>query len=179
MALATTKAEAERQTSDVVRQIRYVNIALLALVVVLIAVPVVGGWWVSRQLPAVSTVSVENLKIEGSAALCPGDPLVISYDFHATGSGVLVRDWATWYVTPPKTMIYSNSRRFILDGPLDRRLQETWHIPASYINYETEQIEPLPPGAYRRHLAISSPSRSTVIAIGSVDFTIRDDCGGA
>lgn len=176
MAVATTKAEADQQNSDVVRQIKIVNMALLALVVVLIAVPAVGGWWVSRQLPVVSTVTVDNLRVIGASALCPGDPLTVEYDLHAKGAGILVRDWTSWLVTPPKTMIFSTSRRFILDGPIDQHLRETWHVPSLYLNYETEVYEPLPVGDYRRYLAISSPSRSTVIAIANVPYSIRGDC---
>src|SRR5690606_21481281 len=98
-----------------------------------------------------------------------------SYEFHATGAGILVRDWTLWKTTPPpRTLIYSTARRFILDGPIDQSLIETWHIPRTYFDYESDSQTPLPPGEYKRYLSISSPSRSTVVAIGSVSFTIKD-----
>lgn len=159
---------------EIIKWIKRVNIGILILALFLVGVPAVGSWWIARQLPAVSTVTIDNVTVVGATALCPGEPLIVEYDFHATGSGVLVRDSATWLVTPPKTMIYSTSRRFILDGPIDQHLRETWHVPASYLNYETEEIESLPSGSYRRHFAISSPSRSSVVAIASVEFTVKD-----
>lgn len=153
--------------------LQYVVIALLVVVIV---VPFVWTWWLTRQIPVVSTVSIDNVQTVSETALCPGDPLVVSYDFHAQGAGILIRDWTLWNIDPPKTVIFSTARRFILDGPIDQHLTETWHIPRNFLNHETEQLEPLPTGRYRRYLAISSPSRSTVVAIVAVDFEIRSDC---
>lgn len=149
---------------------------VVILLVVVIAVPGLVTWWISRNLPVVDVVKIENLQIVGKTELCKGDPLIVEYDFHAKGKGVLVRDFTLWDIEPPRTLIFSMSRRFILDGPIDQHLREAWHIPDTYLNYETEEMEPLAPGAYRRFLAISSPSRSTVIDIASVDFVLRDDC---
>lgn len=153
--------------------LQYVVITLLAVVIV---VPFVWTWWLTRQLPVVSTVSIDNVQMHNPPELCPGESLVISYDFHAKGAGILIRDWTLWNITPPKTVIFSSARRFILDGPIDQHLTETWHIPRTYFNHEIEAMEPLSAGKYRRYLAISSPSRSTVVAITSVDFAIRSDC---
>lgn len=169
----------EAQTQDnreIIRWIKRANVGILILAVVLVGIPAFASWWISRQLPVVNTVSVENMKIIGVTELCPGQQLVTEYDFHAQGEGVLIRDFTLWLITPPKTMVYSMSRRFILDGPTDQHLRETWTIPDFYFNYETELNEPLPPGKYRRYMAISSPSRSTVIAIASVEFIVKEDC---
>lgn len=177
MAVATSKREVERQDSEAVRQIKRLNLTLLAFFVVILAVPAFGSWWVSRQLPVVSTVSIDNVQVIGESALCPGEPLVFSYDFHAKGAGVLVRDLTLWRQTPPpKTLIFSTSRRFILDGPIDQHLTERWTVPRTYFDYETERNELITPGEYRRYLAISSPSRSTVVAIVYVTFSIREGC---
>lgn len=153
--------------------LQYVVIALLVVVIV---VPIWITWWISSQLPIVDMVSIDNLQIVGKTDLCKGEPLIIEYDFHAKGEGVLVRDFTLWNLDPPRTLIYSMSRRFILAGPIDQHLRESWHIPDTFLNYETEEMEPLTPGAYRRYLAISSPSRSTVVTIASIDFVLRDDC---
>lgn len=161
--------------ADIIKWIRRVNIGIIVLAVVLLAVPAIGTWWVQRQLPVVNTVEVENMRMISPPELCAGDQLIIEYDFHAQGAGVLIRDFSLWLTTPPKTMIYSTSRRFILDGPTDQHLREAWTIPATFFNYETESNEPIPPGAYRRYMAISSPSRSTVIAIASVEFEIKPE----
>lgn len=162
--------------AEIIKWIRRANVGIVILAIVLVAVPALGSWWISRQLPIVDAVRIDNLKAESPTALCPGESLIISYDFHAKGEGVLVKDFTAWFVTPPKTMIFSMSRRFILDGPIDQHLVEAWTIPDSYFNYETERQEPLPAGKYRRYLAISSPSRSTVISIASMEFEIRSDC---
>jgi hypothetical protein len=175
--VATSKREAAQQDSEAVRQIKRLNLVLLFVFVVILAVPVAGAWWVSRQVPVVSTVSIDNVRITGASELCPGEPLTFSYDFHAKGAGVLVRDLTLWRQTPPpKTLIFSQSRRFILDGPIDQHLVERWTVPRTFFDYETERNELITPGEYRRYLAISSPSRSTVVAIVYVTFHVREDC---
>lgn len=176
MVVAMTKVEASQQQTDATKEIKRLNLILLLVFVVILAVPAIGAWWVSRQLPVVNTVDIENVNIVGESILCPGQPLITSYDFHAQGAGVLIRDWTLYNIDPPRTLIYSMSRRFILDGPVDQHLRETWHVPPTYLNYETENFEPLPPGKYRRFMAISSPSRSSVIDIVHVDFTISEEC---
>jgi hypothetical protein len=177
VAVIDAEAQAQIVQDDVfTRQIKRINIMLLIVLAALVLGPAFAGWWVARQLPVVSLVEIDNMQTVGNTALCPGEKLIITYDFHAKGAGVLVRDWTTWSMEPPRTMIYSEWRRFILDGPIDQHLTETWHIPLTYLDYETEQAVPLPPGQYRRYLAVSSPSRSTVVAITSVSFSIREDC---
>lgn len=165
-----------KKDSDLRRQIKRINIGLLVVLAILTIGPGAISWWIARQLPVVNTVSIDNVQVIGETELCPGEALKFSYDFHAKGAGVLVRDLTTWRKTPPKTIIFSASRRFILDGPIDQHLIEAWHVPVTYHNYETDKQEPIPPGEYRRYLAISSPSRSTVVAITSIEFSIRSDC---
>jgi hypothetical protein len=158
------------------RRLNFTQWILILLLIIVIAVPVVASWWIARQTPFISTVSVDNVQLVGESALCPGEPLLVSYDFHAKGAGVLVRDRTLWQTTPPKTIIFSASRRFILTGPIDQHLTEAWHVPPTYRNPETDIYEPIPPGDYALLMAISSPSRSTVVAISSVSFSIRSDC---
>lgn len=158
------------------KRLNVLQYVVIALLVVVIVVPFVWTWWLTSQLPVVSTVSIDNVQMHSPSELCPGEALVISYDFHAKGAGILIRDWTLWNIDPPKTVIFSTARRFILDGPIDQHLTETWHIPRTYLNHETETMEPLPPGSYKRYLAISSPSRSTVVAITSVEFTVKENC---
>lgn len=163
-----------QKDSDLRKQIRRVNMVLILVLAVLIIGPATVTWAVSRQYPSISTISIDNLRITGETALCPGEPLTWQYNFHAAGSGVLVRDKTLWSQVPPKTKIFSTREYFILEDAIDQDLVETWHVPVMFINPETDETEPLPPGQYKRVLAISSPSRSTVIAIASVEFEIRD-----
>ena len=154
--------------------LQYVVIALLAVVIV---VPFVWTWWITRQLPVVSTVSIDNVHLLSPAELCPGEPVIYAYSFHAQGTGVLIRDRVLWRLDPPpKTMVFSTSRRFIITEPIDQELTEAWHVPSSYLSPETDDFESLPPGNYRMIFAISSPSRSTVVAIGSVDIAVKEGC---
>jgi hypothetical protein len=173
-----TKAEelTVQKDTDLRRQIRRVNLILLVVLAVLIGGPAIVTWAIARQYPSISTISIDNLHITGRALLCPGEPLIWQYNFHAAGSGVLVRDKTLWSITPPKTKIFSSREYFILENAIDQDLTETWYVPTSYTNPETALPEPLPPGVYRRVLAISSPSRSTVIAIASVEFEVLADC---
>jgi hypothetical protein len=158
------------------RRINYTQKILVALLLIVIIVPFLASWWIARQYPAISTVTFDNLQVVGESALCPGQPLIISYDFHAGGSGVLVRDATVWRLVPPRTIIFSTSRRFILDGPIEQHLNEAWHIPVHYLNPETDKVELIPPGDYKRIVAISSPSASRIVAIGSVNFSIKEGC---
>lgn len=151
------------------------NIILIAMFATILIVPAVGSWWIARQLPIVNTVDISDVMLISDSVLCPNDPVVFSYHFNAKGTGVLVRDKVLWRRTPPpKTLIFSTTRRFILSDPVDQRLTEAWHIPERYINPETDLEEDLPPGDYRLIFSISSPSRSTVIAIAYVDFILED-----
>lgn len=160
---------------ELIKWIKRVNIGIILLGLILVAVPTIGSWWVTRQLPIVNTVDIDNVRVVGASELCPGQPLVYAYSFHAAGSGVLVRDRVIWRVTPPRTLVYSTSRRFILSEPIDQELTEAWHIPTTYINPETDSEEVLPAADYRMIFAISSPTRSTVVDIESLQFVVRED----
>lgn len=168
--------EIARKEAALRRQIRWVNIVLLFVLAALVIGPLAVGYWVTKQYPYVSTIGMKNMTVLGESALCPGDLLTVAFDFHTEGSGVLVRDDTTRLLEPPKTIIFSDWHRFILEGPMDERIVDGWHVPATYLNPETDRIEPIPVGDYRRTLSISSPSRSTIVAIGGVDFSIKEDC---
>lgn len=175
VAMIDTEAQ-QQEILNLKRLLLRINRGLIIAGVILLVIPLIASWWVARQLPVVSAVKIDNMKTVGNTALCPGEKLIITYDFHAKGAGVLVRDWTTWSMEPPRTMIYSEWRRFILDDPIDQHLRETWTIPGNYFNYENGALESMPPGPYRRYLAISSPSRSTTIDTAFVSFSIREDC---
>lgn len=169
--------ESIRKDAALRQQVRRVNVFLLLILAALIAGPLLVTWWINRQIPMVNTVSIDHVRPVGETSLCYGEPLVYAYAFHAKGSGVLVRDRSLWRLSPPpKTMIYSTSRRFILTEAIDQQLTETWYVPQMFRNPETDLQEQLPPGRYRLIFAVSSPSRSTVVSIANVDFELRGDC---
>lgn len=158
------------------RRLNLTQYILIALLVVVIFVPIFFTWWIDQRTPFIKALEIENPRIIGDSALCPGDLILIEYDFHARGAGVLVRDRTLWRINPPppKTLVFSVSRRFILTEAIDQHLVEGWHIPTEYVNPENDSTEPLPPGEYALFMAISSPSRSTAISINSVHFTVKD-----
>ena len=149
----------------------------IAIVLCLIVLSiVVNAWWDSRQ-PAIANISITDVVLAGPAALCSGEPLLISYAVHIAGSGVLERDATTWKLQPPYTIINSNPSRLVIDGSIDAQaVEEAWVIPASYLNPLTGRVESLPSGSYRRSIALSSLGRNATSSIGSVDFAIRADC---
>lgn len=162
--------------SGVERNIILTQRILAALLVFVVVVPFLASWWIREQYPSIDEIDIKNLTMVGKTNLCVGDPIVWEYDFSAAGEGTLVRDRTLWSVTPPRTMIYSEREFFILPGAISQHLQETWYVPETYRNPATAKHEPIPPGTYKRLLSISSPTRSTMIAIDSVDFTIVE-CG--
>lgn len=160
------------------KRLNIVQWVIVILLITVILVPIILGWWLRQQYPSISTVTIDNVQLVSKGELCPGDALVFSYDFHAAGSGVLIRDATVRVVEPPRTIIFSTSRRIILDGPIDQTVIEAWHIPDTYLEPQTDTTMDILPGKYIRLFAVSSPSRSTVIAIGSVEFYVRPDCEG-
>lgn len=170
-------AEAIAQGDIVLRrQIKAINVVVLLVLAMVLIGPFVFQQWFSRQYPTIDEIAIEGMQIAGNAQLCPGDTLTVTYLLNAKGTGVLVRDATVWNVTPPKTVIFSNSRRFITDGATREQVAETWHVPDGYLNTETDLLEPLLPGAYRRYVAIAALRPSGVVTINYVDFTIREDC---
>lgn len=177
----TSSATLEHLTSDeqIKKNLRDEQRARFSRALSIITIVILVAFWLwanykTSMLPVVNTVSISDARITGETSLCPGDPLAYAYHFHATGSGVLIRDRVLWRVTPPpKTLIFSVSRRFILSDAVDQQLTEAWHLPETYLDPETDLDAPLPPGDYKLIFAISSPSRSTVVSIADVDFTVK------
>lgn len=177
MAMIDPEAQA-RKDAELRRQIKRTNRFVLFILLAMIVGPVAFSAWFARQYPSINSIAISDMRTTGDTDLCPGDALTITYNFDAEGAGVLVRDATTWNVTPPKTLIFSTSRRFILDGPVAEHVIETWHVPTFYRDPETDTDAPLPPGAYRRYVAIAAARPAGVVAIAYVDFTIREDCHG-
>lgn len=165
-----------KKDAELRRQIKFNNRIILLVFIAVVVGPVLFSLWFARQYPSIDAIVIRDMHSIGETALCPGDPLVIAYDFQAEGAGVLVRDATAWTVTPPRTLIFSTSRRFILDGPVSEHVVETWHVPTSYRDPETDMDAPLPAGAYRRYVAVAAVRPAGVVAIAYADFTIRADC---
>lgn len=140
---------------------------IYAFVILFVIAPIVWNLWTNH-------VALSEVEVVGSSELCPGDLLRFRYHLQTRGRGVFVRDLTTWRISPPKTMIFSEPRRFIIDEAIEQDLVESWEVPDVYFNYETWSEDPIQPGQYRRYISVISPSKSTVEDIESVDFTILE-----
>ena len=149
--------------------------------IVAIFLIIVGTWiWgvvYTYQQPRIRNMQISNARVEGASAICPGDRLTVAYNFHAEGSGLLEVDSSLWSISPPpRTIIYSASRRFVMAETIDQQILEAWAVPQSYTDFATGDQTPLAPGSYRRDLAISAPRTGSEIATASFQFEIREDC---
>lgn len=165
-----------QQNTDLKRLIKRFNIIIAIIVVIILAGGGIIGWIIDRQVPAVSSVQIDNIRLLSPPALCPGEPVIVAYDLSTIGIGPLIRDQTLWQVTPPRVIVYSEFRRLVVNNTPDRRLIEVWRVPESYLNYETGDFEKLMPGQYRYDLSISSPSRSTAVDVEGVEFTLKERC---
>lgn len=157
------------------RRSAFIQWFLVVLFLVIIGGPILLGWWIGTQVNEVGGVSIENARVVGDSAVCPGDRLMIAFDFHAQGAGLLDVDSTLWATEqPPRTLIYSTSRRFVLSESINQQITEAWYVPTSYTDFATGDVTPLPPGTYRRAMAISSPTRSTVLATATIEFEVAD-----
>lgn len=162
---------------DLARRLNFTQRILLAMMATVIVVPFIVTYWLSRQYPSVSTIALDDLAVPAATSLCPGDVLRYSFRLHAAGAGVLVRDRTIFQLAPPpRTLIFSDARRFILTEAIDQQLSEAWHIPLRYVNPATDELDTLLPGEYSLRLAVSSPSRSTIVDIAETRFSIRANC---
>lgn len=117
-------------------------------------------------------VDIYDVEMISMSELCPGDDLIFRYRFKTEGKGVLVKDFTLWRQSPPKTMVFSEARRFIVKE-VDQQLVETWPIPERYFSYETWSDEPLEPGNYLRYFAVTSSVQDVTFDIEEIPFTIK------
>ena len=151
-----------------------IQAVLLGLLFVVIMLPITLLAWYQFRVQIVHSVRISDAQIVGPRAVCPGEQLVIEFQFIAAGAGILDQDATMWRMTPPATVIDSESTRFILATDIDRLMTATWTVPETYIEETTGLDVTLPPGDYKRILAISSPSTAGVFTTASVDFSIKD-----
>jgi hypothetical protein len=132
--------------------------------------------WKDNNLIIVKSVDIENVELVSEAELCPGDKLIFKYEIVSRGAGQMVRDLTLWDVNPPRTLIYSNFRRFILPGRIEQHLHEAWPIPHRYFNYESAEWEAIPAGQYVKLMSISSLNYPEATDTVAVQFAIGEDC---
>jgi len=149
-----------------------------ALLIILIII--VGTWLLGLFFSIfgkeIKRIDIDDVRIVGPSALCPGENLTIAFKLEADGTGKLVEDATVWVEVPPKTVIYSSSKPMLVDGLLEQEQTIAWEVPETYIDSATLEESPLPPGPYRRIFWISSETDEGVFALDRVLFSIRDNC---
>lgn len=170
----TSPEQREKDERDERRARMMQGLTLIVLLALL------GAWiWglvYEYNQPRIRNMSISDARVVGESAICPGDLLRVSYHFHAEGSGLLEVDNSLWAVDPPpRTIIYSAARRFVLAETIDQDVIEAWRVPESYTDFATGTETRLAPGMYRRDLAISAPVRGGVVATASVHFRIAEE----
>lgn len=174
--LTHTDAKVEKKPTPLERRLTFLMYGVLVSFVLILAFPFAYGRYLSSTGTIITELEVRNMKVIGSSNLCPGDPLLVQFDFIGKGSGLIIED-ATWYkMTPPMTIIPSESVRFILPEDFSRPVRRFWRIPLTYLDEATGKATPLEAGRYRRIYTLSSPTRREAGDIDVIDFTIRDDC---
>lgn len=169
----TAKTRYAETSVDLDSALRRQNRAIVVLFILVLLVPPLFDYFSKREIPTVSSVSINSMQLLSPAEVCPGDTITFSYDLQFQGSGVLIRDLTLWNVDPPKTIIFSVARRFILPADITQQsLIESWRVPRTYYSYEVDEQLPLPPGNYHRQIAISSTTNEEVVDIDWVQFSV-------
>lgn len=169
----TVKTRYAETSVDLSTALRRQNRAIIVLFFLVIVVPPLFNWLNTREIPKVSSVSINSMQLLSPAEVCPGESLTFRYDLTFQGSGVLIRDLTLWNVDPPKTVIFSTARRFILPADITQQsLVESWRVPRTYYSYEVDAQLPLPPGNYHRQIAISSTTNEEVVDVDWVVFRV-------
>lgn len=135
-------------------------------------------WWVASgpERPGHALMQFARAEAVGPTALCPGDTLRYDLALHVAGPGVFDLDVSVWRVTPPSTVLFSQTRRMVFDGPAEYTLGREWVIPEVYSSPVDGSPERWAAGQYTRRHAIVTVSRSTEPSIVSIPFSIRQDC---
>jgi hypothetical protein len=162
------------------RRLNFTQFIIIALLVVVISVPFLIYYWFAQTSDVIRDVEISNVQILGSNELCPGERLSWSFALTVTGTGNLDIDGTSYRISPPSTIVFSNTRRMVVFGDMQELVVDSWLVPVTRVNPASGEAEPFPSGSYLRLIAISSPSRSTIFTKAIVPFTVKAeaDCGG-
>ncbi len=161
---------------DLSKWVKSINKILIFVVILLALVPTFLTWYAAQRYPRVSTLQISEMQLLDSYYLCPGDKLIYEYRIKSKGEGNLDRRRTLWRIEPPRTVLFSETEEYIMDGDREDVMTEAWRIPETYINPSTDDVEPLPPGLYKRIISIASPTNSTLSTVSSVIFEIPENC---
>lgn len=158
------------------RRGQVINTVLAFCLIVILAWSVYAVWR-DRQLPKIDGISIDSVQVIGSSDLCPGETLTLAYQTTIDGFGVVMWDDSILHGDQP--VIFSESRRFIVDGPETLRLRDVWKVP-DLPDGSASDMPAWLPGSYWRYITISAPatftSRFTPPGRLKVPFSIRENC---
>lgn len=157
------------------RRSYWVQIAFTLALLFVIAAPFLLAWWINSNPNLIHELKASNMRVIGPSDLCPGDNLTVGFDFTGKGHGLVIEDATFYRVTPPATIITSQSQRYILAQDSQRSVTRVWRVPRTYVDEATGKTAPLEPGNYRRLYALSAPSRGAIVDVESVDFTVKEE----
>lgn len=169
----TPETRRERE-QEVRRLFRHQRLSLVVIAVVFSL-----AWFyltIAPERPARALMEFARAEVVGNTALCPGDTLRYDIALQVSGPGVFELDVSTWRVTPPATVLFSQTRRMVFTGPAEYELEREWTIPPFYSSPIDGSPERWAAGQYERRHAISTSSRSTEPSIASIPFEIAQRC---
>lgn len=169
-------SEAKEPHDQLVKRVAAMQNIILMLIAVVLLMPFVMLWYFNQTTNPIRSIQIDNVQIVSGTVLCPGDRLIVAFDYAAVGTGVMVED-ATWFrVTPPATIIPSEEVRYILPYDFGRTVHRTWTVPSDYVDEQTGEAEPLQPGEYLRNFTLSSDVNGSVNDTVSFAFIVPDNC---
>jgi hypothetical protein len=174
VAIDDTKKEIVPPKSELALRVLMWTVAALLMYALL--GPFIITEWVKRTGNVLERINLTNPVIVGPSALCPGDMMIVRFDFDSLGEGVLEEN-TTWFkVEPPMTLILSEPKVLIVPHNFSRETYRAWEVPKTHINERTGREEPIPPGEYLRMYSLSSPNRSTIFGVLEFPVTVKEGC---
>ena len=152
------------------------NLILIVLAMSLFVQAYIWCIVIGPARPANPLMEFEQARIDGVTALCPGETLTYTVDLVVNRPGVFDIDVSVWRENPPATVIFSSTRRAVLDTPITYKLPRSWTVPDTYLDPTTNQPVAWLPGKYERRHAISAVGQVADPTLVSFPFTIREDC---
>jgi hypothetical protein len=174
VAIDDTKKEVVPPKSELA--LRVLMWAVASLLIYAVLGPFIIREWVIRTGSVLEDISLSNPVVVSSQNLCPGEMMIVRFDFDSLGEGILEEN-TTWFkLEPPMTTILSQPEVLIVPHNFSRETYRAWEVPTTYINERTGLEEPFPPGNYLRLYSLSSPNRSTVFGVLEFPVTVKEGC---
>lgn len=123
-----------------------------------------------------SILNVSPITINGPTSLCPGESLDFSFFMDILQEGTFDIDESVWKISPPETVVFSDSDRFGAAKPIIYIVKREWTIPDVYIDPVTGTNTQWEPGRYERQIFVTAIGRNIKSSIQVVPFEIKGGC---